>query len=146
MLTGWESNPRRRFRRRLTVCCLTSRLPANLFLYQRWESNPHALRTLVSKTNAATVTPLWYFAQVEGLEPPPKVLETFMLPLHHTYVVVIPEGFEPPHLLVRSEMFYPIKLRNHFMRKRRESNPQAFYSQLISSQCPRPFGPLPYFG
>ena len=26
---------------------------------------------------------------------------------------VIPEGFEPPHLLVRSEMFYPIKLRNH---------------------------------
>ena len=29
--------------------------------------------------------------------------------------VVIPEGFEPPHLLVRSEMFYPIKLRNHFM-------------------------------
>ena len=60
--------------------------------------------------------------------------------------VVIPEGFEPPHLLVRSEMFYPIKLRNHFLRKRRESNPQAFYSQLISSQCPRPFGPLPYLG
>ena len=82
-------------------------------LYQRWESNPHALKTLVSKTNAATFTPLWYFAQVEGLEPPPKVLETFMLPLHHTYVFVIPEGLEPPHLLVRSEMFYPIKLRNH---------------------------------
>ena len=77
------------------------------------ESNPHALKTFVSKTNAATVTPLWYFAQVEGLEPSPKVLETFMLPLHHTYVVVIPEGLEPPPLLVRSEMFYPIKLRNH---------------------------------
>ena len=90
-----------------------SKRHANLFWYQRWESNPHALKTFVSKTNAATVTPLWYFAQVEGLEPPPKVLETFMLPLHHTYVVVIPEGFEPPHLLVRSEMFYPIKLRNH---------------------------------
>ena len=26
---------------------------------------------------------------------------------------MIPEGLEPPHLLVRSEMFYPIKLRNH---------------------------------
>jgi hypothetical protein len=92
-----------------------SKRHANLFWYQRWESNPHVLRTFVSKTNAATVTPLWYFAQVEGLEPSPKVLETFMLPLHHTYVVVIPEGLEPPHLLVRSEMFYPIKLRNHFM-------------------------------
>ena len=96
---------------RLTGECSTAELPRNV--YQRWESNPHVFKTLVSKTNAATVTPLWYFAQVEGLEPPPKVLETFMLPLHHTYVFVIPEGLEPPHLLVRSEMFYPIKLRNH---------------------------------
>ena len=36
-----------------------SKRHANLFLYQRWELNPHVSRTFVSKTNAATVTPLW---------------------------------------------------------------------------------------
>lgn len=32
------------------------------------------------------------------------------------------------------------------LRKRRESNPQSFYTQPISSRCPRPFGPLPFGG
>ena len=43
--------------------------------------------------------------------------------------VVIPEGFEPPHLLVRSEMFYPIKLRNQIV----ELLPLCFSVVLPSS-------------
>ena len=63
-----------------------SKRHANLFWYQRWESNPHVSRTLVSKTNAATVTPLWYFAHQEGFEPPTTVLETVMIPFHYWHV------------------------------------------------------------
>ena len=68
-------------------------------------------------------------AQVEGFEPPTTVLETVMIPFHHTYVFVIPEGLEPPHLLVRSEMFYPIKLRNQIV----ELLPLSFSVVLPSS-------------
>ena len=63
-----------------------SKRHANLFLYRRKDSNLHVFKTPVSKTGAATFSPLRYFAHQDGLEPPPKILEIFMLPLHHWHV------------------------------------------------------------
>ena len=95
------------------------------YVYQRWESNPHVPRTLVSKTNAATVTPLWYFAHQDGLEPPPKILEIFMLPLHHWHVCCDSWGIRTPNngFGDRDDTISPLTCVVWFLR---DSNPQPF--------------------
>ena len=43
---------------------------------------------------------------------------------------------------VNTSLFFIILF---FLRKKRESNPQSFYTQPLSRRCPRPFGLLPYY-
>ena len=48
--------------------------------------------------NHSATSPLWtiiYLAQVEGIEPSASVLETDVLPLHHTHILVLTPGVEP---------------------------------------------------
>jgi hypothetical protein len=45
-------------------------------------------------TPVPTGCQLLFLAQVEGFEPPSTVLETAVLPLHHTHTLVVPARIE----------------------------------------------------
>jgi hypothetical protein len=86
-------------------------LQDQILKYQRWDSNPHVLRTLAFETSASTNSATLAFAVVEGFEPPPPAgnpgisaycyrhnsREDF--PLFETIQPSVPrEGLEPSHL------------------------------------------------
>ena len=58
--------------------------------------------------NISSLIVMSNLAQVEGFEPPTTVLETVMIPFHHTYVFVIPEGLEPPTFSSVAKRSHPL--------------------------------------
>ena len=84
------------------VRCLTAWLIPNVSLEKwgdRWDLNP---RMLEPQTSALTPSPRPPYeiclAGAAGIEPTPKVLETFVLPLNYAPMKMVEaDGFEPPN-------------------------------------------------
>jgi hypothetical protein len=58
---------------------------------------PTYVGTTIRCVNHFATTAITQLAGVAGIEPTPKVLETFVLPLNYTPKMVEGDGFEPPN-------------------------------------------------
>jgi hypothetical protein len=58
--------------------------------------NPFATTAINNKSYKLAFVPIFLMAGAAGIEPTPKVLETFVLPLNYAPMVE-DDGFEPPN-------------------------------------------------